>query len=323
MLLTAPLALLLLGLGAIVWGTKIVIDNAVIVARHHRISDFFVGLVVLAIGSDLPELVVSLDAAFRQLAGQDTANLIIGNAIGSCFGQIGLVIGIAGLLGQLSLSQRQVLLHGGVLIAATLLLVLVSLDGRIQRLEGIAMVLAFAAYLVLVAREEGLLDRGREQPDGSSAEETGSAVTAHWLRLLVGLAIVFVSAELIVRMAMTLAVQWGVDQSFIGIAIIGIGTSLPELVISVVAVLRKRVALSVGNLIGSNILDTLLPIGIAAAIVPFDFPVALLRFDLPALLGITVLVLVLLIPRRGIRWPQALVVLAGYGAYLSVISRSL
>ena len=90
MVLTAPLALLLLGLGAIVWGTKIVLDNAVVVARYHGVSDFFVGVAVLSIGSDLPELVVSLDAALRQLADQPTANLIVGNAIGSCFGQLGL-----------------------------------------------------------------------------------------------------------------------------------------------------------------------------------------------------------------------------------------
>ena len=98
---SAPLALLLLGLAAIIWGTQIVVENAIVVARHHRVSDYFIGVVVLAVGSDLPELLISLDAAFRQLAGTDTAGLIVGNAIGSCFGQLGLVLGIGGLLGRL------------------------------------------------------------------------------------------------------------------------------------------------------------------------------------------------------------------------------
>ena len=98
MVLSSPLALLLLGLATIVWATHIVVENAVSVARHHRVSDFFIGVVVLAVGSDLPELVVTLHAAFRQLGGQETENLIIGNAIGSCFGQLGLVIGLGGLI---------------------------------------------------------------------------------------------------------------------------------------------------------------------------------------------------------------------------------
>ena len=144
-----------------------------------------------------------------------------------------------------------------------------------------------------------------------------------WLRLAVGLAVVVFSAELIVRAAMTLAEQWQVDQSFIGIAIIGIGTSLPELFISVAAVLRKRVGLSVGNLIGSNILDTLLPVGIAALIVPLQFPVALLRFDLPVLFALTVLVLLFLYRKNGVRWPQATIVLAAYAAYLTTVTRAL
>jgi len=319
-ILTAPLALLLFGLAAIVWGTKIVLDNAIRIAHHHNVSDFFIGVVVLSIGSDLPELVVSLDAAFRQLADQDTANLIVGNAIGSCFGQLGLVIGLAGLIGRLSLSRTQVMRHGAVLIGATLLLMLVGLDGRVARIEGMMLVIAFAAYIVFVFNEER--SASSDEPASSDRTRAGKA-TASWLRLGLGLAVVVVSAELIVRTALTLAVQWGVDQSFIGIAIVGVGTSLPEVVISIAAVFRDRIALSVGNLIGSNILDTLLPIGLAAMIVPLSFDSSLLSFDLPMLLGLTLLVLVLLYLRAGVRWPQAAVVLAAYLSYLVTITRAL
>jgi cation:H+ antiporter len=319
---TAPLALLLLGLGAIVWGTKVVIDNAVVVAHHHRISDFFIGAVVLAIGSDLPELVVSIDAALRQLAGQQTANLIVGNAIGSCFGQLGLVMGLGGLVGRLNLPRGQVVRHGAVLVTATLLLMLVGLDGRVHRLEGLAMALAFGTYLFYVLSDEGLVS-GRGSGGGERPERASVSVAMNWLRLGVGLAIVVASAELIVRMAMTLAIQWGVDQSFIGIAIVGVGTSLPEVVISLVALMRRRVGLSVGNLLGSNILDTLLPVGLAAAIVPLPFDSALLLFDLPMLLGLTVLAVVLLYRRGGVRWPQGLVVLTAYLSYLVTITLTL
>ncbi len=309
MVLTAPLALLLVGLGAVVWGTKITLDNAVVIARHYQVSDFFIGVAVLAIGSDLPELVVSIDAALRQLADQDTSSLIVGNAIGSCFGQLGLVLGIAGMLGPFSPSRRHIVRHGGVLIVATGLLMLVGFDGVVQRLEGFGLILAFGAYIVFLLNEEGLVTRSREPG------RAGVAVI--WVRLALGLAVVVVSAEVIVRTAMTLAEQWGVDQSFLGITIIGVGTSLPELVISVAAMLRARIGLSVGNLIGSNILDTLLPIGIAAAIVPIEFAPSLLEFDMLVLLTMTLVALGFLYRSRGVRRPQAIVVLGIYLGYLT------
>jgi cation:H+ antiporter len=315
---SAPFAFLLLGLAVIVWGTKIVLDNAVVVARHHGVSDFFVGVVVLAIGSDLPELAVTIHAAIKAIAGQDTAGLIVGNAIGSCFGQLGLVVGLGGLVGRLHMNRTAVLQHGSVLLAATGLLALVGFDGTVTRWEGSSLVIGFSAYLYWVLRQE----RRAAAVAGPGGNRT-PVIAAHWLRLAVGIALVVFSAELIVRMAMTLALQWGVEQSFIGIAIVGVGTSLPEVVISIAAIVRGRIGMSVGNLIGSNVLDTLLPVGIAAVLAPLHFDAGLLFFDLPMLASLTVLVLVFLFLRNGVRWPQAAVVLAAYGSYLVSIGKAL
>jgi len=278
------------------------------IARHYQVSDFFIGAAILAVGSDLPELVVSFDAALRQLSGQNTANLIVGNALGSLFGQFGLVMGLAGLIGHLAMTRLQVLRHGGVLIGATLALFLVSLDGVVNRYEGIGLIAAFIAYMIFLFGEERLVLMSRKTRD--------SGVLQIWLRLALGLGVVAVSAELIVRTAMALAEQWQVDQSFIGIAIIGVGTSLPELIISVAAIIRARVGLSLGNLVGSNIRDTLLPIGIAAAVVPIGFARSLLVFDLPVLLALTCLALLFLYLRWGIQRPQALCLILCYFAYL-------
>lgn len=315
------LLLLLLGLAFIVWGTKIVVDNAILVARHHRLSDFFFGVVVLAIGSDLPELVVSLDAALLQHAGQQTANLIVGNALGSCFGQLGLVVGVGGLLGRLSLSRQQLLWHGGMLLLAIVLLILAGVDGVVGRVEGALLVAAFIGYITLVLLQERQAGGRvvRQLPAGSGS----TSIVASWLRLALGIGIVVLCAEVIVRAAMALAIHWGVDQSFIGIAIIGVGTSLPEVVISIAAIVRRRIGFSMGNLLGSNVLDTLLPIGVAALVVPVEFSRAMLGFDIPMLMGLTILVLGFLSLRHGVRWPQAAVVLAAYASYLLTITRSL
>ena len=137
-----------------------------------------------------------------------------------------------------------------------------------------------------------------------------------WVLLLFGLALIVVSSELIVRTALTLARNWDIDQSYIGIVIIGVGTSLPELIISIGAIMRSRVTLSVGNLVGSNILDVLLPIGIAGLIVPIEFASSLLRLDVPILFALSLLVIIFLCLPQGVRKPQASVLLLSYSAYL-------
>lgn len=300
--------ILLIAIAAIVWGTRLTLDNAVRIASRYKLSDFFIGVAILAVGSDLPEIVVSVAAAVHQLSGSDAANLIVGNALGSCLAQFGLVMAVAGLLGPLSLPRNRILLHGGALIASMLLLALVGWSGSVSRVEGAVLVAVFCCYLVLLVRSEGVFTKA----GGAS----GGGMFRIWCALLLGIITVAVSAEVIVDTALRLARVWGVDQSFIGITIVGVGTSLPELMISVGAALRARMALSVGNLIGSNILDVLLPVGIAAVLVPIPFDPILLKLDLVALLLLSLLVLGLLLGQQGIRRPQALLILLCYLVYL-------
>ena len=304
------LAYLIVGLGTVAWGTKLALDSAVRVAHHYEISDFFIGVAILAIGSDLPEIIVSVNAAFRNLAGHDTANLIVGNAIGSCFGQFGLVMGVAGLMAYLTMPREQLLRHGAVLLSSMLLLFVIGLDGTVTRPEGAVLVAGFVVYLVFLFGEEKVFEKvrnGRRTP-----------MLKTWALLVVGLALVVGSSEVIVRSAMALAVIWDVDQSFVAIVIIGIGTSLPELTISVGAILRERGGMSVGNLVGSNILDVLLPIGLAALIVPLKFTRSLVLFDLMVLFALSVLVLIFFLRKRGLQHREALVLVSFYGVYIFV-----
>lgn len=266
------------------------------------------GAVILAIGSDLPEIVVSVAAALRQLGGIATADLIVGNALGSSLGQFGLVMAIAGLLSPLSLPAAQIRFHGGALMASMLLLGLIGWDATVSRFEGLLLVSAFVLYVISVVRAEGK----QSSPPGEAVQGAYRA----WCKLLFGIFTVVLSAEVIVEEALALARLWQVDQSVIGLAIIGVGTSLPELMISIGAALRARMALSVGNLIGSNVLDVLLPIGLAALLVPLGFTDMLLKIDWLILLGLTILVLGFLRSSRGIRKPEALLIGALYIAYL-------
>jgi cation:H+ antiporter len=304
------LAYLIIGLGCVGWGTKIALDHAVVIAQQYKISDFFIGVVILAVGSNLPEIIISVNAAVRNLGGQDTGNLIVGNAIGSCLGQFGLVMGIAGMMAHLTMPRRDLLRHGAVLLSSILLLLGVGFDGRISRIEGGVLVASFVIYLIFLFGEEKLMEKVRDSQPRPMART--------WLLLVAGLALVVASSEVIVSSAMALATLWGVDQSFVAIVIIGVGTSLPELTISIGALMRARGAMSVGNLVGSTILDVLLPIGLAAVIAPLGFARSLIGFDLMVLVALSTLVLLFFLRERGLRRHEATALLSFYSVYILI-----
>jgi cation:H+ antiporter len=301
------LALLLAGLAAVAFGAKLTLDASVVLARRYRLSDFVIGVVILAIGSDLPEVVVSISASLHNLSpGQDTSGLIVGNAIGSCFGQFGLVLGLAGLVGTLTMTRKDAFWHGPVLLGSILMLLLTGLDGRVTRLEGAILIATFVLYVISLLGGE---DDGEEPPPDLPTARA-------WRLLGVGLVSVAISAEVIVRAAVSLAEAWGVGQAFIGIAIVGVGTSIPELSISIAALRRSRGHMSVGNLVGSNILDILLPVGVGAVIAPITFAESFLWFDLPALFTLTAVALLFFVRLRGMRRSEASTILTLYGIYI-------
>lgn len=304
------IALILLGLILLWGGTSLVIDGAVRIARHFGISEIVIGLTILAIGSDLPETVVALHGGFLQLAGFDTSALIVGNAIGSAFGQIGLVMGISGLVAYLTLSERFIFMHGGMMLLSVIILFFAGQDGIITRLEGVVLVAAFVIYIVMAFKT-------RKDHSAEVITEEGNFYY-FWSSLVAGLIVVYVGSELTIVSASALAERLGVSQSLIGIAIVGLGTSLPELSISLAAALKKQGGLSVGNIIGSNIYDALVPVGAAAVIAPISFDRKLLWFDLPALLGLSLLVLVFFRRKRGLQTAEAAVLVLLYTGYLAI-----
>jgi len=291
-------------------GTELTIGSAMAIARRHQLSEFFVGLVILSIGSDLPELAVAVDAGVKGLLGLDASGVVVGTSIGSVVAQIGFVLGVAGVISYLTLPRQFVLRHGAVLLGATVLLFIVALDGRVSRLEGILLVSVYAAYVLA-------LMNGANVPDQQPKALAGGGVRS-WLALIAGLAIVIGSSEIAVNSVVRIAHDLQISEAVISVLVIGLGTSLPELSISISAILKNRTRLSVGNIVGSNILDTLLPIGLAAMISELTFDRQLLVFDLPYIFVLTTIVLAFFITRRGMSRPEGLITLALYGVYVAV-----
>jgi cation:H+ antiporter len=302
--------LLITGIAGLWLGTELTIGGAIAIARRHHLSEFFVGLVILSIGSDLPELAIAADAGIKGLMGSDISGVVVGTSIGSVVAQIGFVLGVGGIITRLTLPRRFVFRHGSVLLAATLLLFWVAFDGHVSRFEGLSLVVVYGLYVIA-------LMNGENVPDEQPASMAGGG-TKSWILLLLGLGAVIWSSEITVSSVVSIAHAFNISEALISVLIIGLGTSLPELSISISAILKNRTQLSVGNIIGSNILDTLLPIGIAALISEVAFERGLLFFDLPYIFVLTAVVLAFFLRRGGVMRPQGLVILSLYAVYVMV-----
>jgi len=299
---------LLIGLAGLWFGTEITIRGAVTVAERLGVSEFIVGVAILSIGSDLPELAIAVDGAIKNLQSADTADIIVGTALGSSLGQIGFVMGVAALFSYLTLPRGVVYRHGSVLLGSVVLLGVFGFDGHVSQTEGVALVTVYLIYFVALF--------GDRSKNAEHEEEGEPRTLRAWAYLLVGLVIVGVSAELTVDGAIAVAAALNVSEAFIAVIIIGLGTSLPELSISVGAAIRNRARMSVGNLIGSNVFDTLVPVGVAAAIAGLRFDSNLLQFEVPFLFVLTLTVLFFFVRKRGLQKGEAVTILVLYGGYV-------
>lgn len=303
------LLFIICGMAGLWVGSEALIHGAMSLADRYKVSDALVGMLILAIGTDLPELFVAFDASFRSLAGEDLSGIVIGSAIGSGIGQFALVIGIAGFIGFSPRSLRLAPRNSVFLLGGVILLAAFSIDGLISRGEGCALAAVYGAYLFTLV----FWKTGNTGPTGD--KETTSIFRAVSF-LVAGFAILPFAAKLTVVSATEFAALVGLSNLSVSAIIIGMGSSLPELSVSMIALLKKRGGLSVGNLMGSNVLDTLLVPGIGAAISPLVIPATVLWLDLPVLALVTVLVLgFLYVSPRGVKKMEASILLAIFAGY--------
>ena len=304
--------MILLGIGLLgLWlGTRWIISGALGVAGLFNLPHTFVGLAILSVGTDLPEVFVSVEASLLQLNGIESSGIITGNAIGSSISQITVVLGIAGLFMVFTMPRPALFRNGFFLLASIFLLYTLGYDGTINRLEAGLLIGLYGLYYYVLLRSD--LD-----PDGEPTDASPTKLRIAFY-LVAGLGVLMYSAHLVVDNALLLVEEWGVKQSFVGIAIIGLGTSLPELAVSVGAAFRKSAGLSIGNIIGSNVFDGLIPVGLGGLISPVHVSQPLLAFDLPILFAVTGLVLIFLATKRGISRLEGIVLIAIYVAYLSL-----
>ncbi len=292
-------------------GTELVIKGAVNIAEYYNLSQVFVGLAILSIGTDLPEIVIAINASLHNAIGNtETSGIIIGNAIGSSFSQISVVLGTIGLLGYLTLKRRHLYEDGIMLLGSVLLVILLGIDGKISRVDGIVLIVIYLIYYIRLFHQERI---GKKIKKKSSIH-----IRKDILFLIIGIIIVIFTSELVVNNSIRFAENFGVRQSFVGIIIIGLGTSLPELALSLNAVRKKASGLSVGNLIGSNIFDMLIPVGMGASISEIEIEKGLVLFDLPFLLILSFIVLFFFFKIKGLQKIEAVILIGLFVLYAAL-----
>ena len=303
--------LILFGLTGLWLGTELVIKGAVNIAEYYKLSQVFVGLAILSIGTDLPEIVIAINASIHNVIGNtDTSGIIIGNAIGSSFSQISLVLGSVGLLGYLTLKKRHLFEDGIMLLGSVLLVILLAFDGKITRVDGIVLIVVYLIYYFRLFHQERIGKKIKK--------EFSKHIRKDILFLIIGIIIVIFTSELVVDNSISFAENFGIKQSFVGIIIIGLGTSLPELALALNAIRKKASGLSVGNLIGSNIFDMLIPVGMGASISELKIEKSLIIFDLPFLFLLSFIVLFFFYKKKGLQKIEAVILIGLFVLYAAL-----
>lgn len=305
--------LLIVGIIGLWLGTEITVKKAIILTKRFNVSSVFIGMSILAFGTDLPELMVSINGAIHNYQGIESSGVIVGNVIGSSISQISVVMGITAIVHFIAAGKVQIRHLGVELIGSVVLLTLVAFDGVVTWNDGAILIIAFLIYFLTH------LNRERTQEIQKVEEKTIVLnTTGHTTLLILGLAIVVLASELTLNKALIIADHWGVSQSFIGAIIIGLGTSLPELAISISAVLKHKPGLTIGNLLGSNIFDLLVPIGFGSLISEIYIDKNILFFDMPYLLVLSSIALLFLNKKKGLQKKEGIGLVTLYLGYAAI-----
>jgi cation:H+ antiporter len=303
--------LLIAGLVILVYGAELLVRGASALAASIGISPLVVGLTVVAFGTSTPEMAVSVLSAWQGQAG-----IALGNVVGSNICNVLLILGLSAVVAPLVVSRQVVWLEVPIMIGTSILLTLFSLDGTIARWEGLLLFTAVIGYTVWTVRRSRRELRNQAEP--TAAVPAASSRTRQLLEILAGLALLILGSRWLVDAAVAIAKTLGVSDLVIGLTVIAVGTSLPELATSVLASLRGERDIAVGNVVGSNIFNILAVLGLTTLVAPASLPVppAALTFDLPVMLAVAVACLPIFITGHLIaRW-EGLLFLGYYVAYV-------
>ncbi|WFM72287.1 calcium/sodium antiporter [Halomonas sp. CKK8] len=297
------------GLLLLILGAEGLVRGASRLATRVGMSPLIIGLTVVAFGTSSPELAVSLKAAL-----DDQAGIAMGNVVGSNIFNVLFILGVSGLIVPLVVAQQLIRFDIPLMVGLSLAVLLLAMDGGVSRLDGVLLVAGLGAYLVFLFRQNAKAPSMEAAPDGESAP---SSLGINLLYVGVGLAMLVLGSRWLVGGAVSFAQSLGISEQVIGLTIIAAGTSLPEVVTSIIAALRGERDIAVGNVVGSNVFNLLGVLGLTGLLAPSGIAVsdALLGFDIPVMIVVALACLPICFTGGVINRWEGGVLLAYYLAY--------
>tara|TARA_Y100000031_G_scaffold77340_1_gene85062 strand:+ start:93322 stop:94311 length:990 start_codon:yes stop_codon:yes gene_type:complete len=320
-------ALIIGGLILLFFGGESLVNGAVAIARKMNISPLLIGLVLVGFGTSTPELITSVIAALEEKPG-----IALGNVIGSNVANIFLILGATALIIPLSCDKGAFKKDGSFMLLATVVMLGFVLLGEFSRASGfvfLAMLFAYIGYSIWIEKRGETGTSETHIPETTPEEKGVSEVTVLEFKdtytfafgqFVIGLILTFLGAKFLVSGSVTLATNFGISDTIIGLTIVAIGTSLPELVASLMAALKKQGDLAYGNIIGSNIYNILGIIGVTATIHPFSVPIEIAHFDIWVMVAAMIALMIASASSwKIVRWEGAAFLLA-YFAYMAFLA---
>ena len=289
--------ILIISLVGIVFGAEFLVAGSVSMARRYKVSDFVIGAAIVGIGTSMPELVVSFVGALK-----GNADVAIGNVVGSNIFNVLGILGLTAICFPIAIDRKNMTFEIPFCIGVSVLLTLLALNffngtpSMISRIDGLILILLFVGYMYY----SFVRDRNEPTPDpslkGRENDEEIQCILPVWkalLKIVGGLALLITSCDFFVDNAIVIAKSWGVSDAIISLTLIACGTSLPELAASVAAACKKNTQLALGNIVGSNIFNILLILGVSSQVMPLvsaditivDYAVMIAAAAFPLLFG--------------------------------------
>lgn len=313
--------ILVVGFVFLIKGADVLIEGSAGLGKRYRIPDFIIGVLLVAFGTSLPEFIVSLIGGFTQ-----NTDLVIGNIVGSNIANIALILGLAGILRPVRITSESVIKRDipFVVLGACVLFIL-GFDhffqnhgiewNRVTLGDGLLLLVFFTFFLIYVfgnLKTTQALETAMEQKEQEQAKEPFSKLIT---KVILGLLAVILGGKLVVDNAVFLAEALGVSQTIIGLTIVAVGTSLPEIVTTVLAVYKKKEDIALGNVIGSNTINVFFILGITSAITPLEIPSAIL-IDIGIMILVSMLLYIIARFQKEITKISGTLLLACYVSYI-------
>ena len=304
--------LLALGLIILLLGGKTLVNGASSIASKLGMKPGLIGLTVVAVGTSLPELLVSVSAALK-----GNSDIAVGNILGSNLSNIGLVLGLSGIFFPIMIKKSLLQFEYLITLIVSLIFFGLSIDGELTFGDGIILFSLFIIFTMYLLRNLG---SGIGDIKEEGEKQVRQVFEYSWIKasglFISGVMGLFIGSELLVVNAVNISRELGVSERIIGITIVSIGTSLPELVTSIVAALSKRTDMAIGNILGSNILNILLIIGVTSILQPIQVSPEFLTSDYWWMIGITLILFPLMLTKMRISKIEGAILLTIYLTYL-------